>query len=60
LKIGQFVELHLNGEKKNYVPISRIDDPGVVDFLIRDMSEKIGPEKSFSKKIIDIKVINSL
>ena len=52
LKIGQYVELQLNGEKKNYVPISRIDDPGVVDFLIRDMGNKVGIEKSFSKKLV--------
>ncbi len=46
------MELHLNGEKKNYVPISRIDEPGAVDFLIRDMGDKVGPEKSFSKRLV--------
>ena len=46
----------LNGEKKNYVPISRIDDPGTVDFLVRDMGEKVGVEKSFSRRLVEMKV----
>ena len=50
------MELQLNGEKKNYAPISRIDDPGVIDFLMRDMGNKVGVEKSFSKKLVELKV----
>jgi len=42
LRIGQHVELNLNNQIKNYVPISRIDDAGTVDFLVRDMGDNVG------------------
>jgi len=36
--IGQYVKIITqNQTKRQYNPISRIDEPGIVDFLIRDM-----------------------
>ena len=37
------------------MPISRIDDPGTVDFLVRNMGGKLG-EVSFSKRLTELKV----
>ncbi len=53
--IGQYVELHLNGKKRPYNPISRIDEPGQVDFLITDLRKANGPT-SFTNQILSMKV----
>jgi hypothetical protein len=34
--------MNYQNESRNYVPISRMDDAGTVDFLIRDMGAKLG------------------
>ena len=54
LKIGQYVWIGINGEKRPYVPISSIDQSGTVDFLIKDMST-VNPY-SFTKKVISLSV----
>ncbi len=41
------------------MPISRIDEPGYFDILVRDMSEKLGQE-CFSKKLVSCNVIHQL
>lgn len=54
LKIGQYIWIEINGEKRPYVPISRIDEPGFVDVLIRDMRGK--NENSFTHKLFTLEV----
>jgi NAD(P)H-flavin reductase len=56
LMIGQYVELHLDGKKRPYNPISRIDEPGQVDFLITDLRKKNGPN-SFTTRLLSLTVI---
>jgi hypothetical protein len=47
--------MQINDEKRKYVPISRIDENGIADFLIRDMRKDNG-SSSFTSKIMNLKV----
>ena len=40
LKIGQYIWRESNGDRRRYVPISRIDEAGYLDILVRDMRTK--------------------
>lgn len=53
--IGQYIELHINGKKRPYNPISRIDEPGQVDFLITDLRKTNGPN-SFTNHLLSMTV----
>jgi NAD(P)H-flavin reductase len=59
LMIGQYVELHIDNTKRPYNPISRIDEPGQVDFLITDLRKYNGPN-SFTHKILSMKVYSKV
>lgn len=54
LKIGQYIWVEIGGVHRPYVPISRIDDSGFVDVLVRDMSRK--NVASFTAKILELEV----
>lgn len=50
LKIGQYIWVELDGNRRPYVPISPIDEPNYVDLLVRDMRGKnVG---SFTSKLL--------
>ena len=54
LRIGQYVWVEANGDRRPYVPISRIDEAGYVDILVRDMRAKnVG---SFTEKLLSLPV----
>ncbi len=53
--IGQYIELHINGKKRPYNPISRIDEAGQVDFLITDL-RKLNGQNSFTNHILSMNV----
>lgn len=57
--IGQFVNIRLGDRSRPYNPISRIDEPGIVDFFVRDMREKNKAE-SFTHRLLDLKVRNKI
>ena len=38
--IGQYVRIHLGNDSRPYIPISRLDEPGIVDFLVRDLRKE--------------------
>ena len=54
--IGQYVELHIAGMKRPYNPISRIDEPGQVDFLVTDLRAKNG-KSSFTNHLLALEVL---
>jgi NAD(P)H-flavin reductase len=37
LMIGQFIRINIKGKSRPYNPISRIDEPGIIDLFVRDM-----------------------
>lgn len=55
LHIGQYIWIELpDGSKRPYVPISRIDELGYLDILLRDLSRKnVG---SFTEKLLQLPV----
>lgn len=53
--IGQYVELQIAGMKRPYNPISRIDEPGQVDFLVTDLRRKNGTN-SFTNQLLSLEV----
>jgi ATP-dependent RNA circularization protein (DNA/RNA ligase family) len=53
--VGQYVELYLQGQKRPYNPISRIDEPGQVDFLVTDLRKKNGGN-SFTHRLLSLAV----
>jgi hypothetical protein len=57
--IGQYVELHIAGMKRPYNPISRIDEPGQVDFLVTDLRKKNG-SNSFTNQLLSLEVLPHL
>ena len=54
IKNGEYVWIGINGQSRPYVPISPIDQPETVDFLIRDLSAK--NPNSFSSSLLGLKV----
>ena len=65
--IGQFVKIEVGGESRPYNPVSRIDEPGSVDFFIKDMrkdekgredreDEKDNAGNSFTHRLLKLKV----
>jgi NAD(P)H-flavin reductase len=55
IKIGQYVQLHHHNEHRPYNPISSIDEPGQVDFLITDLRKNNGAN-SFTNRLLSLKV----
>ena len=54
IKNGEYVSIELNGDSRNYVPISPIDQPETVDFLIRDRRKE--QKGSFTASLLELKV----
>lgn len=51
---GEYVHIEYQGDQRPYVPISPIDQPDTVDFLVRDMSKT--NDSSFTSKLLDLRV----
>ena len=58
--VGQYVKTIKGNDSRPYIPISRIDEPGIVDFFVRDfrgMNQGDNQKKSFTHNVIDLEVI---
>ena len=38
--IGQYIKIGLGESSRPYCPVSRIDEPGIVDIIVRDTREE--------------------
>jgi hypothetical protein len=53
--IGQFVNIWIGQHKRPYNPVSRIDEPGIVDFFVRDLRE-VNKTESFTHHLLSLRV----
>ena len=52
------MKLKIRGDSRPYIPISRIDEAGTVDFFVRDF-RKENNEKSFTYHLLNLNVLES-
>ena len=45
----------MKGNSRPYIPISRIDEPGIIDLFVRDMRPE-NKVKSFTNHLLELKV----
>lgn len=53
--IGQFIKIRIGEYSRPYNPVSRIDEPGIVDLFVRDLRRE-NSANSFTSKLLDLKV----
>lgn len=53
--IGQYIKIDIGGNSRPYCPVSRIDEPGIVDIIVRDTREE--NEKAFTAELLQLKVV---
>ena len=57
--MGQYVRTVKGNDSRPYIPISRIDQPGIVDFFVRDLrgiNNGADQKKSFTYQLLDLQV----
>ena len=53
--IGQYIKIGLGESSRPYCPVSRIDEPGIVDIIVRDTREE-KLEGAFTGELLELKV----